>query len=230
MGLFSCVFLIFLIRYWICIYTMYFFICNQCLPPLTLWVWIPLGRGVLNITLCDQICQWFSHGTPVSSTNKTDRHNITEILLKVVLKHHTSNPSYKGRVVALFRNGNKLVCFAVDIEVSHPLSGDKILNSINMFCWFCRLTAYLILVYLSVKYRYFMNRKLKQWWSTILPISTKRTITSLVPPSSHWTHKRPWHIALEIQVLAWDRNKKPQCRYKHVQLNKTCTNLLPLFQ
>jgi hypothetical protein len=50
--------------------------------------------------------------------------------------------------------------------VSHPLSGDKILNSINMFCWFCRLTAYLILVYLSVKYRYFMNRKLKQWWST----------------------------------------------------------------
>jgi hypothetical protein len=23
---------------------------------------------------------WFSHGTPVSSTNKTDRHDITEIL------------------------------------------------------------------------------------------------------------------------------------------------------
>ena len=29
--------------------------------------------------------RWFSLGTPVSSTNKTDRHNITEILLKVVL-------------------------------------------------------------------------------------------------------------------------------------------------
>jgi hypothetical protein len=27
--------------------------------------------------------QWFSLGTPVSSTNKTDRHVITEILLKV---------------------------------------------------------------------------------------------------------------------------------------------------
>ena len=26
---------------------------------------------------------WFSPGTPVSSTNKTDRHEITEILLKV---------------------------------------------------------------------------------------------------------------------------------------------------
>ena len=29
--------------------------------------------------------QWFSAGTPVSSTNKTDRHDITEILLKVAL-------------------------------------------------------------------------------------------------------------------------------------------------
>ena len=29
--------------------------------------------------------------TPVSSTNKTDRHDITEILLKVVFKHHKQN-------------------------------------------------------------------------------------------------------------------------------------------
>jgi hypothetical protein len=28
---------------------------------------------------------WFPLGTPDSSTNKTNRHNITEILLKVVL-------------------------------------------------------------------------------------------------------------------------------------------------
>jgi hypothetical protein len=29
--------------------------------------------------------QWFSPGIPVSSTNKTDRHDIAEILLKVAL-------------------------------------------------------------------------------------------------------------------------------------------------
>jgi hypothetical protein len=29
--------------------------------------------------------EWFSPGPPVSSTNKTDHHDITEILLKVVL-------------------------------------------------------------------------------------------------------------------------------------------------
>ena len=43
-------------------------------------------RGVLNTTLCDKVCQWFSPATPVSSTSKTDRHDITEILLKVALK------------------------------------------------------------------------------------------------------------------------------------------------
>ena len=46
-------------------------------------------RGVLDTTLCDKVCQllatgrWFSPGTPVSSTNKTDRQDITEILLKM---------------------------------------------------------------------------------------------------------------------------------------------------
>ena len=44
-----------------------------------------------HTTLCDTICQWFatglwfSLGTPVSFTNKTDRHDITEILLKMTL-------------------------------------------------------------------------------------------------------------------------------------------------
>jgi hypothetical protein len=44
-----------------------------------------------DTTLCDKVCQWlaigqwFSSGTPVSSTNKTDRHDIFGILLKVAL-------------------------------------------------------------------------------------------------------------------------------------------------
>jgi hypothetical protein len=65
----------------------YNYICNQCLSPLKLWVRIPN----LDITFCDKVCQWlasglwFSLGTLdlVSSNNKTDRHDITEILLKV---------------------------------------------------------------------------------------------------------------------------------------------------
>jgi len=52
---------------------------------------IILRRCVLGTTLCDKVCQWlptgrwFSLGIQVSSTNKTDPHDITEILLKVAL-------------------------------------------------------------------------------------------------------------------------------------------------
>ena len=34
---------------------------------------------------------WFSPGTPASSTTKTCRHDIAEILLKVALKHNKSH-------------------------------------------------------------------------------------------------------------------------------------------
>jgi hypothetical protein len=37
--------------------------------------------------------QWFSPGSPASTTTKTDRHDIAEILLKVALKHQKSNQS-----------------------------------------------------------------------------------------------------------------------------------------
>ena len=51
----------------------------------------PLMRGLLDTTLCDEVCQWLatgqlvSPGSPVSSINKTDRHNIAEIFLKMAL-------------------------------------------------------------------------------------------------------------------------------------------------
>ena len=57
----------------------YDYLYNRCLSP-------PVA---LNTTVCDKNSQrlatgrWFSLGTPVSSTNKTDLQEITEILLKV---------------------------------------------------------------------------------------------------------------------------------------------------
>jgi hypothetical protein len=39
-----------------------------------------------NHKLWNIVSRWFSPVTPVSSTNKNDRHDITEILLEVVLK------------------------------------------------------------------------------------------------------------------------------------------------
>ena len=54
----------------------------------------------VDTTLCDKVCQWlatgrwFSPDTPVSSTNKTDSHDITEIWLKVALNTITYMKSY----------------------------------------------------------------------------------------------------------------------------------------
>jgi hypothetical protein len=65
----------------------YNYLCNPWLSPLMLWVRISIRAKCT--TLCDKICQWlatgrwFSPGPPVS--NKTDRHDITEMLLKVAL-------------------------------------------------------------------------------------------------------------------------------------------------
>jgi hypothetical protein len=42
--------------------------------------------------------QWFSPGTPASSTTKTGRHDIAEILLKVKLNHLTIDGSQTHHV------------------------------------------------------------------------------------------------------------------------------------
>jgi hypothetical protein len=54
-------------------------------------MWVRISFRARCTTLCDKVCQWlatgrwFSPGHPVSSNNKTHRHDITEILLKVAL-------------------------------------------------------------------------------------------------------------------------------------------------
>jgi len=49
-----------------------------------------------------------------------------------------------------------------------------------------------------------MKRKLKQWWSTIPPISTKGTITS------HWTQKgtRTYYVGNQGLGLGQQQKKK----------------------
>ena len=67
----------------------YNYICNQCLSPLILWVQIAIRARCT--ASCDNVCQWlatgrwFSRGSPVSSTNETDNHDMTEMLLKVAV-------------------------------------------------------------------------------------------------------------------------------------------------
>ena len=62
-----------------------------------------------DTTLCDKVCdwfttgRWFSPGTPASSNNKTDRHNITEMLLKVAINPINHKPTiYEWIVIKSF--------------------------------------------------------------------------------------------------------------------------------
>ena len=72
----------------------YNYLCNLCLSPLTLWVWILFMAGG---TLGDKVCQHpakgggFSRCPPFSKTKKTYRHNIAEILLKAEVNALTIN-------------------------------------------------------------------------------------------------------------------------------------------
>ena len=65
--------------------SIYNYLWYQCLSPLMLWVRISIKARYT--TLCDKVSQWrcFSSGPPVSSTNKTDHHDIAELLLKGAL-------------------------------------------------------------------------------------------------------------------------------------------------
>jgi hypothetical protein len=62
---------------------------------------VVIDDGLHRPTLCDKFCQllatgrWFSPGTPISSTNKTNCHDIAEMLLKVELHLiHQEKPMY----------------------------------------------------------------------------------------------------------------------------------------
>ena len=75
-----------------------FYFCDLPVKYLMLRVQIPLGRGVLDTTLCNKVCQCLATGRWFSPPN------ITEILLKVSFKLHKPKPnllpdSYKNYIM-----------------------------------------------------------------------------------------------------------------------------------
>jgi hypothetical protein len=76
-------------------------------------------RGVLDATLCDKVCQWlaisrwFYPGTPVSPANKSDHHDITEILLEMALTTITSLT-----LILIRLRGGSPCCFILLIYVT----------------------------------------------------------------------------------------------------------------
>ena len=75
----------------------------------------PVQADIIDTTLCYKVCQWavagqwFSPCTLVSSTNKTERHDITEILMKVVLNTISHPPTYNVMLLQKCDNTTKNV-------------------------------------------------------------------------------------------------------------------------
>jgi hypothetical protein len=104
----------------------YNYLCNQCLSSLMLWVRISIRARCT--TLCDKVCQllasgrWFSLGTPVSSTNNTNHHDITEILLKVALNtiKQQTNKYYSDNYcasISINYHANTLIVAVLEIKI-----------------------------------------------------------------------------------------------------------------
>ena len=96
-----------------------------------------MWNSVLDTTLCDEVCQrlaaswWFSRGAPVSSTNKTERHDMIEILLKVALNTTTHSP-FKGNKFLIWYS--YFLCVFTEVLMHniflHILSKEKVINNI----------------------------------------------------------------------------------------------------
>ena len=78
----------------------YNYLCNRSLSPLMLWVQLPRGVQHYVIKFVSDLRQvnGFLPGPPVSFNNKSDCHNITELLLKVALNNINQNKPNVGRM------------------------------------------------------------------------------------------------------------------------------------
>jgi hypothetical protein len=121
----------------------YNYLCNQYLSPLMLWVRI-LIRAMCT-ALCDKVDQWlgtglwFSPDPPVSSTNKIDRHDITEILLKVALSTIKQTNNLMSSELS-FSHVILMTCYAFDEMrwlrlCTRPIQCARILIVQQSACW-----------------------------------------------------------------------------------------------
>ena len=144
--------------------------CNQYLSPLKLWVRSPfmvrytqyVQHYVIKFVSDLRQVEWFSLHTMVSSTNKTDRYNITEILLNVVLNIITLIHISNYVIVTMTSKGFWLYSYPW-WSVLHTTHGEV-----------CSIQPYVI----SGAKHHNTNPKDKQW-------STKKVVFLFMIYSSH---------------------------------------------
>jgi len=132
----------------------YSYLCNQCLSPLMLWVWILIRARCT--TLCDKVCQWLATGRwlspgppPIKLTTR-----ITEILLKVTL-----NTIKQTNIIAFINN-------AV-IKLLPRISCQPMLKHTTHYIWLTWIISWAlnaILHKVSPSFSYLFRHPVTEWW------------------------------------------------------------------
>ena len=74
-------------------------------------------RGILDTTLCNTVCQWFAAGqlfsliTPICPTNKTHRHDIIGLVLKVALNTIYPSPLFYDFSIGFWNCSDNVLFF-----------------------------------------------------------------------------------------------------------------------
>jgi hypothetical protein len=147
--------------------------------PITTNVVVSNSAQARYTTLCDKVCWWlatgrfFSPGTLVSSTNRTDHHDITEILLKVALS--TINQT---KPESTLTTRTCKVFFVV----------------VKWICWYASCLHRLLhtvfyyesLVWIMVLNATFNNISVISWWSVLLVEETRVPGENNRPVANYW--------------------------------------------
>ena len=102
--------------------------CLSTVKSVLFYIGQQMNRMSIDTTLCDKVWQWlatrrcFSPGTPVSSSNKADRHNMTEILLKMASNtiNQQTNPSNINKTINHFHLKSPNIQMTKNYEGGNP--------------------------------------------------------------------------------------------------------------
>jgi hypothetical protein len=117
----------------------YNYLCNQSISPLKSWFWFPI---MVRCTSCEKVChslaagQWFSPGTPVSFTNKTDFY-----ACNIDVNHQSPNPfsSFHRNtsdvegwtiVIELHRNTSDIEVWSIVMELHRSKSDVEVWSNV----------------------------------------------------------------------------------------------------
>jgi len=102
-------------------------------------LWVRISISARCTTLCYKVCQglvtgwWFSLGPPVSSINKTDCHDITEILLKVALNTIKQTNICSFNICVWLSSDHQVMAFAkTSLDITQVLQKSFILTAPKM--------------------------------------------------------------------------------------------------